>query len=88
MSARGQRSAASLARAQARISAFKNTELITSLRRAIEALAPFVAHRLTCDASPGDRKPCTCGLNERLAAAQRLCIPNSPPANYQPRRYG
>lgn len=85
---RGGRSAESHARRHARVSAFKTTELITRLRRAIEALAGFVEHRGSCDASRGDRKPCTCGLAERLAAAQRLCVPNSPPADYTPRRYG
>jgi hypothetical protein len=58
------------------------------IRRAIEALVPYATHRAGCEAFRGDRKPCTCGLAERLAAAQRLCIPNSPPADYTPRRYG
>ena len=63
-------------------------ERITALRRAIEALAPYATHRSSCDTRHSERVACTCGLAERLAAAQRLCIPNSPPANYQPRRYG
>lgn len=63
-------------------------ERVTRLRRAIEALAPYASHRVGCDAARGDRFACTCGLAERLATAQRLCTPNTPPKDYAPRRYG
>jgi hypothetical protein len=51
-------------------------KIIRSLRRAIEALAPYTTHRTGC--AEYDRgQPCSCGLAERLAVAQRLCIPGT-----------
>lgn len=62
--------------------------LTRELRRVVEALAPYVTHGRDCETARGDKRPCTCGLAERLAAAHRLCVPNTPPATYTPRKYG
>lgn len=63
-------------------------ELVTNLRRSIEALAPYATHRRECEAPRGSRFVCTCGLAERMAAAMRLCAPSAPPTHSQPRRDG
>ncbi len=51
-------------------------KIIRSLRRAIEALAPYTTHRTECTARDKGQ-PCNCGLAERLAVAQRLCMPST-----------
>ena len=70
---------------------FRNhAQLVRDLRRSLEALVPYTDHKLDCASRTRHQAACSCGLAQRLAAAQRVCTPKTPPpiADYAPPRYG